>query len=607
MTYDDLNRRAAEYGYELHNRLLYNLLERGYLAEAYRVALPFFEAYREVLGRYATLGAVNTRAAAQVQHMYRRGVETNIIYEDKYGEKYLILPVGGTPLEDYVKSEGRGTWVNDMDVDDSKVILKRGIPISALGVAGGGLYPPLGPVVALPVGYLTKDKPDLRRMFERTIFQFGLPFESRGDTLLGEALEESMPSVGRNLLGAIFGEDSPSFGLDEDIWLRSVNEGLQIAAVLYPDIAQDFEALEPIAQQIAKNIYQLKAWDRFINPYAPNLRLLYQVDVDDEMFAKWYGQKGEESGLMWNSFVELAVIHTYYRDLRDYYSHYMGTRAADFEATKQMVLLFDLGKYDLEDSYTSVALVKQGKKITESGKLPMTKPEYDFVNDNEEEYKKYGGSILYFFEGLGTGDVDHSAYQSLDNLGKVTPLTSDEFFYSAAMYGSSIVEKALKDAERKRLQQQGYKNTDDLWKISMAKIDLQLREMFPLAYGRDLGELSKLDGYNTVSNQEFDIEIRMMEEMYKDKAFNDSPVFPFLEEYLIARETTIASVMSAKNIPLRQDAIDFITRNDSEDAQELRDLLYYKGIEIAKKNYMFAIMWDEVFYEEISYYGIGTS
>ena len=50
-----------------------------------------------------------------------------------------------------------------------------------------------------------------------------------------------------------------------------------------------------------------------------------------------------------------------------------------------------------------------------------------------------------------------------------------------------------------------------------------------------------------------------------------------------------------------------ITGNDSEDAQEMRDLLYYKGIEIAKKNYMFAIMFDEIFYEEISYYGIGTS
>ena len=48
MTFDDLDRRAAEYGYELHNRLLYNLLERGYLVEAYRVALPFFEVQRGV-------------------------------------------------------------------------------------------------------------------------------------------------------------------------------------------------------------------------------------------------------------------------------------------------------------------------------------------------------------------------------------------------------------------------------------------------------------------------------------------------------------------------------------------------------------------------------
>ncbi len=606
MTFDDLDRRAAEYGYELHNRLLYNLLERGYLAEAYRVALPFFEAYREVLGRYATLGAVNTRAAAQVAHVYRKGVETNIIYEDKYGEKYLILPVGGTPLEDYVKSEGRGTWVNDMDVEGSKVILKRGIPISALGVAGGGLFPPLGPVVALPVGYLTKDKPDLRRMFERTIFQFGLPFESRGDTLLGEALEESMPSVGRNLLGAVFGENSVSFGLDEDIWLRSVNEGLQIATILYPDKAQDFEQLEPIAIQMAKNIYQLKAWDRFINPYAPNLRVLYNIDTDNVMFQNWYGAKGEKSGLMYNSFVELSVIHGFYRDLRQFYSHSMGTRAGDFEATKQMVILMGLGEYDLEDSFTSIAAVKQGKKITESGKLPMTKPEYDFVTENEEEYKKYGGSILYFFEGLGLGDVDYSAYQALDNLGKVTPLTQDEFFYSYSMYGASIVERALKNAERKRLQTEGYSNVDAMWKLSMAKIDLKLREMFPLAYGRDLGELSKLEGYSTVKNQEYDIEIRMMEEIYRANDFADSPLTPFMRQYLEIRESAIVAVQKSKQMPLRQDALDFIVTGNTEDAQKIRDMLYYKGVEIAKENVMFAILWDEVFYQEISYYGIGT-
>ena len=602
MTHDDLDRRAAEYGYDLHNRLLYNLLQRGYLAEAYRVILPFFEAYREVLGRYATLATVNPRAAAQAGFAYRKGVETNTIYEDQYGEKYLIIPVGGTPLESYVKSEGEGLWTQDMDLDDSKVILKRGIPISALGVAGGGLYPPLGPVIALPVGYLTKDKPNLRRTLERSIFQFGLPFEGRGDTWLGELVEESMPSVGRNLFSTL-GEDGIAFGIDEDIWFKSLNEGIQIASILYPDIAQDFEAIEPIAEQIAKNIYQLKAWDRFINPYAPYLRVLYKFDTDSEMFQAWYGTKGEKSGLVWNSFVELSVIHSMYYDLREQYSHTMGSRAGDFEAMKQMVILFDLGRYDLEESFTSVSLVKQGKKITEEGKLPRTKPEYDWVLDNEEEYQKYGGAILYFFEGLGKGDVDYSAYQSLDNMRMVTPLTEDEFFYAANMYAASVVERAMKDKVRKQAVIEEWDEAQ--LKIKMAGVELKLRELFPLAYGRDLGELSKLQGYNTVKPQEWDTEIRLLEMAVEDGAFSDNPLTPYLERYFEIRRSVIAAIQVTNQWPLKETALEYIVSADHEDAQKMRDYLYQEGLKLAKESPMFAIVFNEVFYEEISYYGIG--
>ena len=163
MTYDDLDRRAAEAAFEIHNRLLYNLLERGYVAEAYRVGLPFFEAYREVIGRWFQLGTTNTKAAAQVAFAYRKGVEENIIYTDSFGENYLIMPVGGTPLESYVQSGGEGLWTDDMSIDESGIILKRSFPTSALGVAGGGLFPPLGPVVAIPVGLLTADNPEARR------------------------------------------------------------------------------------------------------------------------------------------------------------------------------------------------------------------------------------------------------------------------------------------------------------------------------------------------------------------------------------------------------------------------------------------------------------
>jgi len=122
-----------------------------------------------------------------------------------------------------------------------------------------------------------------------------------------------------------------------------------------------------------------------------------------------------------------------------------------------------------------------------------------------------------------------------------------------------------------------------------------------------LGELAKLDGYSTVEKQDYDIEIRMLEEIYKDGAFKDSPVFPIVEQYLIERESVIKGVQLGLQNPSRESALDYIIQNDSEQAQKLRDRLYYKGIELAKQNYLFAIMWDEVFYEEISYYGIGTS
>ena len=55
-------------------------------------------------------------------------------------------------LENYVKTEGEGLWSDDISIEDSNIILKRSLPISALGVAGGGLLPPLGPVVAIPTG-----------------------------------------------------------------------------------------------------------------------------------------------------------------------------------------------------------------------------------------------------------------------------------------------------------------------------------------------------------------------------------------------------------------------------------------------------------------------
>ena len=170
------------------------------------------------------------------------------IYEDPTGEKYLIVPVGGTPFEDYVKTEGRGVFTDDMAVADSKIIAKIGIPLSALNVCGGGLFPPVGPAIALPVGILLRDKPKAKKNLEKYIFGgfelTGARYNSVED-LPGIFLETTIPSVGKQMINAIATKLGVA-GLDEDQWLSAVDSAYQHAAILRPDLADDVVALEEV-------------------------------------------------------------------------------------------------------------------------------------------------------------------------------------------------------------------------------------------------------------------------------------------------------------------------------------------------------------------------
>ena len=155
-------------------------------------------------------------------------------------------------------------------------------------------------------------------------------------------------------------------------------------------------------QLLRDNIYQIKAWDRNINPLVPKMNVLYRADLEDSTFQEWYGTEGESSGLVWNSFVELSVIHSFWRDIKTEYATTMGVKEADFQATKDLVRFLGLDKYSLEDSFTSASMQVKGKSISESGKLPVTKPEYDFYLENPELFADIGGNALYFFEGSWT-------------------------------------------------------------------------------------------------------------------------------------------------------------------------------------------------------------
>ena len=136
---------------------------------------------------------------------------------------------------------------------------------------------------------------------------------------------------------------------------------MQIAAKLYPEKVENPEELFAISNIIRNNIYQLKSWDRNVNPFAPKMNVLYRVDLEDSTFLEWYGTEGEQSGLIWNSFVELAVIHSLYRDLKIHYTLTMGVRAADFQATEDIIKFLGLDKYSLGNRLQLLWLLKRSR------------------------------------------------------------------------------------------------------------------------------------------------------------------------------------------------------------------------------------------------------
>jgi len=606
MSMEDLHERAVEYAFELHSRLLYNLTERGFFAQAYRVGFAFFEAWREVLGRYYNLGLANPKAVAQIGFGYRKGIEHNFIYEDPSGEKYLIVPVGGTPFEDYVKSEGRGAFTDDMALADSKIIAKRGIPLNALNVGGGGLFPPIGPGLALPIGVLVRDKPKAKKNLEKYVFGgfelTGAKYDSLED-IPGILLETTIPSVGKNLLNQV-ATNLGTAGLDEDQWLSSISTAYQVAGILRPDLADDQEALETVAMTLAANFFQLKAWDRFVNPFIPRLSVMYAIEGNEVAFAEWYGTKGEDSGLVYNNFVELSVIHGFYQDIKDEYVMTLGPQG-EFYALLEVAKLLGLDNRDLSEGFTSTALQIKGKNISEGGILPRTTPEYDFILDNPELAAEFGPVLVLFAPGLDEGNVEYGGISYISNLGLFTPKTPDEFYVSTQTFLASSMEVATKDYWSKVIDNS---TTDPGERVAKKKakfalIEADLAQMFPMAYGNS-AELNKVLGSNYETGVPNDVLIDYLERAIKDPRFNNFDNRDEIALYLNYRAQAIDAVADKRGYPIEKDAMRWISTSDTIQAQEVRNQLYTKAQEIGRNNPKFLVIFDKVFAYELTRFGL---
>ena len=625
ITFGDLDELGNQFAIEIHDRLLYNLSERGYLAEQYRLGFPFFEAYRDVLGTYTKLSYVNPRAAAKVGFGYRQGITSNLIYEDKNETQYLIIPVGGTSLEDYVKSEGNGTWTEDGSDLEGNVIFKRSYPVGALGVAGGGLMPPIGPFVAIPVGFITNVLAGnevtapyalrTRRYLEKTLFPYGLPYGTETSDIFdiaGEAAQGFIPATAKQFLNRISSNLNIQ-GVDSDLYMSATNDALRIASVLHPD--KDVDELFKTTDILRDNIFAIKAWDRNVNPFTPKINVLYRADLENDKFKEWIGSQDERTGIVYNSFIELSIIQSFFNDIKDEYVVSLGPKQGEYQAMLDVVILLGLDRYSLEDSFTSASLLNKGKTISEAGRIARTEEEYNFYTDNADLQPDYGPILMYFYDGIGKpGKSDYSGFGFVKGLGLVETLDKYELYYRASTYGKSLVERSLEDYVRTELEETQGKVDQELLRDFYARIDAKLRQMFPLAYSDEAPkELAKLPGRKTTSALNTYEQISLLEEAVEDPRMAKFGNTKVLAEYLGYRQSVVDVVLMTikkdktyySDKQAKNDALNYIRTTDAPEAQFFRDLLYDKIMELSVNNDAFRETAMDTFFREVDAYGLG--
>ena len=605
MSFEDIHQRSVELAMEAMTNLLYNLTDRGYFAQAYRTFFTFFEAWREYTGRYALLSANNPKAPYQIAQGYRKGVENNVIMKDRFGDSYLFIPTEGTPLQAYNKSDGNGLYTEDVSDEDSRVYIKRSMPLGALGVGGNGFAPSLGLGSTIPLGILLKDKPRAKKAVENFLMAgYQLPFtEDQYDLkdIPGEFIEMAIPSVAKNWFNAI-ADNIGLEGIDEDIYLLSTTRALQIAAQLHPELASDTEALQAKAAVIRDNIYLLQAWDRFISPFAPKLNVLYKIEGNQTNFEEWYDKEGYEAGIFYNNMVELAAIHGFYQDMRKQWSSILGPSQGDYYALMEVVRLLGLDKYDLQTQFTSAGMQVKGKTVQQAGRIARTTEEYDFVLSHPELAKKYGPVFTYFSKNLDEGVIDFSGYQSIKSLGLVTPKTEEQFLLDVQTYLASIVQRAMKDDKLTSLESTGL--TDDaIIKAENARIDAAVRKMFPAAMG-DSEAYNLLLGGETAERIDNTIMVDFLLRAAQDSEMEQFELTQYLQEYFAERQAAINAVKTSEGYPDDKGAMNWITTSSSAKAQDVRLALYTKGYEIIDKYPLFMVVFDEVLVNEIDRFGV---
>lgn len=279
LTVEEIDLLARGYAADSSKKLLYDLSEKGQLADAARIIAPFGNAYQEIFGAWGKLmgeiggpgpagkliGAAKILRRSQQLIEGARGEDFGSVvgapagegffFKDEYGEEVFVIP---------------GSQFLTQSLTRSNVPVPLTGRVQGLNMVGN-IIPGLGPVAAIPVAWMIQNKPQFNGVHD-LLLPYGAPGE-RSKSDITQILNYAPPWMRRAFDAATNG------AYDQRLWGNAQKDAM---AYLYSTGEYDTNTREGMQELLAdsktaaQDLYIIRALAQTFSPTTPSFRFLVE-------------------------------------------------------------------------------------------------------------------------------------------------------------------------------------------------------------------------------------------------------------------------------------------------------------------------------------------
>jgi len=386
LSIEEIDEASKAFALEAHNRLLYNLTEKGFYAESMRLIFPFLEPWKEVALNYPRLFAKNPAGLRKIQMSTTTGVQNGMLWKDPTTDELFYVAPATDSMEELFGIE----LPEDID-------LRRTAPLAGVNLFTSSLLPGFGPVIQLSVKVADSYFPESNEWqdIEDVLFPYGL-----GGSSIEQQIGGQLPTYLRNAINAM-----TKGLLDKNQWYDNLADASKILTVSWYKGEVDYDPrtkegriqFEKDTVALAKRLTLFNSLAKFYQPSAPREQVAYKLESPEffdgalvEDIFKTYLPEDLSFGKYDDDYFTSVVITALFAQALD------AVEPGEEYLAYQLIASLIGGSPDSYDAIYTAAYLVQGKTTTKGRKLPSTEGEVRWEREWPEHADKYKNIFPYF-------------------------------------------------------------------------------------------------------------------------------------------------------------------------------------------------------------------